>query len=685
MNPFLSLHALNFTGSKLLNQLESFAADNPLKEDLRKLLRKSFIMSILADTYVIAVAGLQGVGKSTLISELYGLEKDILLTNVGQGETLPILITERKQLSPAFFVHKLIKSEYEYKVEKISISQKEFKEKSHQYNSEELMLELEVPEKVFNGVDKHFLLLPGFQSSDSYMKELTYMSLRAASTCMVVFFKERYAHQENMNLVNELATEFNDVKPLFILTRFDHATDDKFREDVIRDLNIIEEETDRVIESGIPGPEDWQQRIINSISKYSSPQKTYLAVRLKNMIQLMNDYENFLASIERFIGKIDAGTENDEQLKVKRIVKAFEKKRKEVETLFKNRLSKRYDAYFSRIVNKIDSELGDEGFWPRLKDNFRNSVKVQNEFKELVSNAIELANSTSVDTEFVYFLNEIQNILLKEHSLLNGLLPENNAGNNTALLAGENNNEFNPVGVSDDTKKDLFNLLKDPSDNQINNVFSKNLENSIKIIPILALESLRIGLILPKTNAGFDPTEDSANLMKIYEENKKEVAIGVGILFGMDVIPDGQLNLFGLFQANTATGGAAGTAATGTGTTATVAGLAVNWALGGLVAAAALIFMIHQLNKSLLDKRHTAVLAVESMKNYCINEYISSFDTRMDKMQELLREILRMRYGFNEKYSNIQNVYDTIHSFEKKLVTIKKEINDVNGKMGWAI
>jgi malate synthase len=146
----------------------------------------------------------------------------------------------------------------------------------------------------------------------------------------------------------------------------------------------------------------------------------------------------------------------------------------------------------------------------------------------------------------------------------------------------------------------------------------------------------------------------------------------------MDVIPDGELNLFGLFHANATKSAASGASAT-------MAGITVNWAIAALVAASAIIFMIHQLNRSLLDKRNTAVLAVDSMKNYCIKEYCERFNVKMDRMQDLLREILKMRYGLNEEYANIQNIYDTIRAFEKQLVATTREINDAGAQMGWTV
>jgi hypothetical protein len=684
MKPFLSLHTINFLGSKLLNQLESFNAEDSPKKDLQNLLRKSFIMSLLSDTYVIAVAGLQGVGKSTLITELYGLDNDILITNVGQGETLPILITEKNDAKLGYYVHKLIKTDDAHNIEKFRITNQEFKDKSHRYNSDEMILELEVPQKVFNGTDKHFLLLPGFQSPTSYLKELTYMSLKAASTCMVVFFKERYAHEENKKLITELANEFQAAKPLFVLTRFDHTLDDQFRKDVINDLQINDEEKDRVIESGIPGPENWQQKLIQSVLKYSVPNREFLAVQLRNFRQLTDEYEDIILRIQRFIEKQDTAIENEETRKVKRIVDVFYRERKRIEKQLEDFLTKRFEGYFSKVVDKINEKLGEQGFWPRFAENFRNSVAVQNEFTALVRNAFSEANETSIDQEFVFCLNSLQNVLLKEHSLLNGLLPENsNERNPSVILAGDKKNEFNPQPISEETHSDL-NLLCIPGNYKKLDVgFSEKLENSIKLLPVLALEGLRVGLINPKVYNNsvyvvFHQTEDSANLMKIYSTNKREIAIGTAILFGMDVIPDGELNLFGLFHANATKSAASGASAT-------MAGITVNWAIAALVAASAIIFMIHQLNRSLLDKRNTAVLAVDSMKNYCIKEYCERFNVKMDRMQDLLREILKMRYGLNEEYANIQNIYDTIRAFEKQLVATTREINDAGAQMGWTV
>ena len=69
--------------------------NSEIKEGIKiSFYRKLFISEILFEKYIISISGLQGVGKTTLIKQIYSIPDELLPENIGRGEQLPILITE---------------------------------------------------------------------------------------------------------------------------------------------------------------------------------------------------------------------------------------------------------------------------------------------------------------------------------------------------------------------------------------------------------------------------------------------------------------------------------------------------------------------------------------------------------------------------------------------------------------
>lgn len=73
--------------------------DDEIDHALLRAMRRLLLAEVLSDTWVIAVGGSQGAGKTTLMATLYelgGTEPRWLQANEGRGEKMPILIAEEK-------------------------------------------------------------------------------------------------------------------------------------------------------------------------------------------------------------------------------------------------------------------------------------------------------------------------------------------------------------------------------------------------------------------------------------------------------------------------------------------------------------------------------------------------------------------------------------------------------------
>src|SRR5262249_42824274 len=65
------------------------------------MLRSTYLAELLSEHYLVAVAGAQGAGKTTLVREIYGLDRTWLRDNPGRGERVPVMIVEREAATGA--------------------------------------------------------------------------------------------------------------------------------------------------------------------------------------------------------------------------------------------------------------------------------------------------------------------------------------------------------------------------------------------------------------------------------------------------------------------------------------------------------------------------------------------------------------------------------------------------------
>lgn len=667
-SPTLKLHNLTAASTRMLNSLINLPT-NPEVETAKKtigeLRQRTYIMSQLYDRCIVAVAGLQGVGKSTLMSNLYEFDdkNSPFLGNQGQGETLPILITECENPGQ-LFVHKIENIDgISTFVRREITDAKQFREKAHKYNkSEDILLEVTVPFKVFNCSDRSFLLLPGFQKESGHLKDLTYTALRTSMNCLILFYNNKYAHRDNKELIDALNSEFKEASPIFTLTWSDNEADNvELAEKVKRDLNISEE--DRVIRTGSPGPQGWKDQLTEVVRKYSIPSTGVTEVQNKNMEELIDDYYAFAAQVQSSLYKMDTGIENAEYRQVERNVKLFRREAEEIKSTLKTKLEEVFNPYFHKIQTDVDNKLKERyGDWIWSKqgffDLFRNNIVVRKELKDLVENCSKSANKNSVQEELLIVYNRVANHYWSQYAVIMNLPTERDTKyDKMTLLTGGDGKRDLPV--SEESLKDIAAILNPDSKVE----FSKDLESSIKLLPLLALESYRINSIIGHdltVNEFHSRAFQDDSLIRHYQENKKEVAIGVGVLFGLDIVQGDGIDLFGLIQHNAANGGTA------------MAAASFHWALAALAVGGALVYMLDQMSKSVDKNANELYYHIEKMKDYTIEKVLTNYDSGMKRFEDILRGCLARKHGIQEGFANIQNcelslkdLQDTSREIEK--------------------
>jgi len=683
-NPFILLGDFNRRLLDLLNSID-YVGDSKLEKRLKELYRESFIMQLLSDKYVIAIAGMQGAGKSSLMRHYYGLSDEDLPANQGRGEMLPVLITETDIPEKRYFVHELDSTSSKFEVRKKSITKEEFKVISGQISQHALLLEIEVSQKILLSDDRHFLLLPGFQTDDDYFKELTWSALRAASTCVVVFFENGYANSANHELIDVLSRDFKSAKPIYALTMADQSKDgnQQLYNRVIKDLQIDNTEIDRVLITSIQEPlsNSWPADFSSAIRKYAANDRSFLRVQLVNLMDLLNRLSEHL---EQISGANDTNlTKNElkEYQNVQTVYKVFKSEVAEYRKELDTQLRQEFEPVKARVSDFINNKIGDKGLFTRIKEYwFTNPVKVKQEMRNLITTAFA-KEDFNLDQYFVFCLNKVQNrrmILIAPDVFT---LPENESDNKQYLLYGDtslHSLEKRKL-FSDDVKNDLL-IISNPT---LRSTFSEKLEYSIRLLPSLTFELLRIAKITPQVFAKgqedlFKADLDDHDLIKEYQKTKREVAIMLAALLGMDVLPDGQFDLFDIIQMHIVS--AEGAEATSGG--AAVTGITVNWVAVAVLSAVALIYINSKMNEAARMQSIETARIIEQMVDYAVQKSLDRFDTAMSDMGNIVKERLRDRYGISRQFGQSQIVYDRINEVREKIREIRGHVNEYRASMG---
>lgn len=117
---FIQLHTTTFN-----NVGEAKKGD--LLNRLTELYNKLALTDLMAERSLLAITGLQGTGKTTLMKNLYDLPESILPSNSSRGERLPVFFTEKDIQSIETYVYRFSNEEnMKVKIERVKIDEETF-------------------------------------------------------------------------------------------------------------------------------------------------------------------------------------------------------------------------------------------------------------------------------------------------------------------------------------------------------------------------------------------------------------------------------------------------------------------------------------------------------------------------------------------------------------------------------
>lgn len=368
--------------------------------------RKIAVAQLLYDRYVIAIAGLQGVGKSTLLKQLYDLSNEYVPENMGRGEKLPVLITEHEESDIRTFVRRAVKGDEsdEYNLENVRVSPSVFHEISKKPAITDMWLELMVPKRYFSSGNTSFLLLPGMEETtnedEQVWQDFMQHALTMASTCVLVFDRTKLAQADNQNLIASMIEDFQSAKPIFALTRSDMYDNNPLKSSVMERFSISSDEENRVILTGTGGyPRKWTGDLIEAIRGYSSFPRAFRhsqMTRLSDLLEILE--QDILPELQEQVEAYDTevALQTESGSKYNAILNHFDQEASRVRRAVDKEITKVLDAHQKQAFDQIRTLISNRK-WPEkaITFFFGKSYKEHQEFMQAVQDAWESPSTLS--------------------------------------------------------------------------------------------------------------------------------------------------------------------------------------------------------------------------------------------------------------------------------------------------
>ncbi len=655
IKPEVMIKSLNRKIISLLKHV-NILKKTDLDDTIKNFLRKSIIAEVLNDRYVIAISGLQGVGKSTLIKQIYEIPDEYIPENLGRGERLPILVTEYDVECISSYVKRITKNDAEiYSVSDLQIKPSEFYSIAKDPSYNDLFLELRVPYKHFNNSYRTFALLPGLEGGNEYWEQLIKHTLTCAATCLFVLNERKISDKENEDALKKIQKDFEKAKPLIALSFSDESTDNNkgLKKRVLERFGISHNEEDRVICAGATDELKfiWIPELISALDKYSATQREFRLNQADNLNALIKiELMQILTKIEEYLVDIKL-KEYDGESNLESQIQVFNSEKEKIRNYYSKTLKTELETYSIKPIKAVEKEIIDEKVLKKIKRLLLG--KNLKELIEFTDNVIKLwneSNDYSITDLHVDVLNDIYTKKMRVYSTK--MSSKRDKAEPRLLLGDYSQKEISPYYVDDDVLHNLryvFDEKESPSNKM---QYVGDLEKTIKIIPILSLEYLRIASVFPQffnennQETPIIPKDEIEEIVNDYDflrSQKGKVVAGLAIILGIDAA-DGTihtipalLNALG-FQA---------------GTLAATASIIISGTLGvGILAAS----ITRQMYKMEFEDSYAARNLIMEVKSRCHALYMDKFDDYMGHIQEVFVQRLHEKYKISENMARYENL-----------------------------
>jgi ethanolamine utilization protein EutP (predicted NTPase) len=240
---------------------------------------------VLSQQPVIAVAGSQGAGKTTLVKSLYGLDDTWLAGNEGRGERSPLLIVESPDIDTpvATVVEQAFVEEYglkRYVQREVMVTPEEFRLALQGERPGQLLPKLTVPSRYFEG---------------NSWQSLVRQSLVGADMCVIVTDETRLANSEQSKILENFQGPLEGSCPIVVITKTEGKTTKQLEELTSSAAEIFGLNTkqagQRIVCSTAQAESaaEWKSKLAEAMRELTQVQQTFRAKQLNELHDVLTD------------------------------------------------------------------------------------------------------------------------------------------------------------------------------------------------------------------------------------------------------------------------------------------------------------------------------------------------------------------------------------------------------------
>jgi hypothetical protein len=684
--------------------IQSETGRSGVLSDLLTYYRQTAIAELFHDKYIIAIAGMQGVGKTTLLKQLYDIPSGYIPENIGRGEKLPILVTEHPVEEIHTYVRRAepVAGSYDFELREVAIPGSQFMEISRQPGEHDMWLELKVPYRYFYSSDKSFALLPGIEDveeRDQEWQEFVRHALTLAATCIMVFDRAKLAQGQNRALLESVVRDFKTAKPIFTLSSSDERSPEdnaQLKGVILEHFGIPVHESDRVVLKGT-GEEfgnGWIEELMDAVCKYAAIPREFRRNQVNHIDRLVTSFTTVLAKLQTELDRYDLRSEGEEEQDYRKHLQFYDQAVRSLRISVERALNQLLTSHQSTAVREIQDLIASKGGITKVKEFILGkSYQGHLEFTRRVQDAWEkprveqnndIPSSLAEDKESGERFYIGLKCARRFHMLISDYLRDFSVKptRTNRLLASKEERE---AAAKQENTAELV-VRQDIIDN-LNGFFSDELANdkksnelmeeSVKLIPIIAMERLAESLVLSQMavenrNGRMLVERPSVELAEQLEKVKfppGSIVRAAALVFGVDAV-DGTINTVPALL-------------TALGIPATATSVSVAVSLCGLLSLGFVAASVcRQITKQDFQDEDAAITLIRQFKESYQQAVMDHFDDLMAEAKKRLEHRLRLRLHKNESFIRWERLRYTLRDVQHYQIELQRNIHEGLGFLG---
>lgn len=668
----------------------TFLNDSALIERLVTVTRRLTLTNVLSRQPVIAVAGSQGAGKTTLVKTLYGLDDQWLSGNEGRGERSPLLIVENPDVDgpkASILVQALVEdgNQLRFLQQEVEATPDDFRKALLGEYPNQLLPKLTVPSRYFDGNACGLLLLPGHEiitKKNKGWQDLMRQSLVGSDMCVIVTDETRLANNEQSKILEDFGGQLSGSCPIVVIAKTEGKTPEQL--DVLsaaaaRAFGLNgQAASERVICSGVEleGASQWQGKLATAMQNLTHVKQTFRARQLHQLHEVLTEeLSEILVDIDMSCREASLNGAHFGG-PVQEILKAFDLGKSRLRREYIKELKQTLNVYSNDSVQRALNALSghEEGLLNGVQNSWRWLRTTTGERENILPSYVENAWQAPwrLDTKAVKGFGHFhQKAMARVTMDLLGApravrATSSSQGWSPQQELGYHSTGRTPICWKSPSPRQKLDLARIFSDDGKSVDLSPEMLDAVQLLPVVALEYSRIGSLFPSLfgvnhqslmfHAADGDENSSQKLASIIGEQGVAILTVIGSMVGVNAAFDVLEEL--------GSDGGFGTAANATSLVQNLTQLGVSVGLvGSMTAMLGAGFLVMNLAKSIqhsegqardVVRRMTAAIADAHFAHFS-----SEFDHVMDRLREQLEYSLRKRYRMDEQVVRLDRLKKT--------------------------